>query len=186
MRVLIAFYRKSAPVLLSLAAALVISACKYEKPAAVEKDGIVGAHLSYCSNCAPQSGRCRNFYLEGFIPGTDECPVPCINKDQACGVVLAQVPPGTVIQGSVTVRGIALDSKDSPFANALVKLHMPGGKVLETRTAGDGRYEIVIPANSNVTGSSGFAVDLGAAYVIPEEGDAGPPGFAIIFVADKP
>jgi hypothetical protein len=157
------------------------AACRYEGVKPLEKDGIVAAHLEYCYNCS-RSGRCRSYFLEGFVKGEDRCPAPCINKEIGCGVALARVPRNATIQGPVTVKGKALDSQDLPFAGAVVKLHMPGGQVLETRTAPDGGFQIVIPASAG-QGTAGFSVDLGTAYVVPDEGEP-PPGFAIIFVSD--
>lgn len=121
---------------------------------ALNPDGTVVARVVLCNDCkdaAGDSAKCPAGAPEGFRNG------------EPCGSCLLQANWGVLVEYAydVHVAGILVGADGKPVADRYVKLFLPNGWSIRTRTLEDGSFRLMLGATLERKGKTPITVDVG-------------------------
>lgn len=139
-----------------LTAAAVQAAPQRTELDAVDPDGTFVGKVVICNDCkdpsAGGSAECPSGAAEGWRNGAP------------CGSCLLQANWGVMLEYAydVHVAGTLVDAAGKPVAGRYVKMFLPNGWSIRTRTIDDGSFRLILGATLERKGKSPVVVDVGS------------------------
>lgn len=118
-------------------------------------EGTVLGKLVICADCKDPAAKGAAECAEGAVEGWREGTV--------CGSCLLRSNWGVLIEydRDIHINGKLIAPDGNPVGNRFVKLFMPNGWSVRTRTAGDGTFRLMLGATLQRKGGEPFVVDIG-------------------------
>ncbi|MCK6556684.1 hypothetical protein L6Q96_19220 [Candidatus Binatia bacterium] len=117
-------------------------------------DGRVFGTIVFCNDCArpTDKGPCDQGAENGWLQG------------KPCGQCFVKANPNVLIRYpfDIHVTGKLQDAKGQPVKERFVKLFLPNGWGVRTRTLDDGTFRMMLGATAEREGKTPLTVDIGA------------------------
>lgn len=118
-------------------------------------EGAIIGHIILCADCKDPGSKGAEACAEGAVEGWREGSV--------CGSCLLRSNWGVLIEydRDLHISGKLIAPDGNPVGERFVKLFLPNGWSVRTRTAGDGTFRLMLGATLERKGSEPITVDIG-------------------------